>query len=50
LGNGVIDESMMAINAVSLPARVPDENPPDLSPEARLRENRKRRPDLNRPW
>jgi GTP-binding protein len=47
---GVIDESMTAINAASPPAPVPDENPPDLSLEARFRENRKRRPDLNRPW
>jgi GTP-binding protein len=47
---GVIDESMTAINAMALPARVPDESPPELSPEARVRENRKRRPDLNRPW
>jgi GTP-binding protein len=47
---GVIDESMTAINAASLPARVPDEESPGLSLQARFRENRRRRPDLNRPW
>jgi hypothetical protein len=44
---GVIDESMTAINAASSGVRVPAES---LSPQARVRENRKRRPDLNRPW
>jgi GTP-binding protein len=44
---GVIDEQMMAINAASGRARVQTET---LSPQARNRENRTRRPDLNRPW
>jgi GTP-binding protein EngB required for normal cell division len=47
---GVIDEEMMAINATSIRAWVPPESSPNLSMEARVRENRKRRPDLNRPW
>jgi GTP-binding protein len=44
---GVIDEQMTAINAASGRALVHTENP---SPRTRVRENRKRRPDLNRPW
>jgi GTP-binding protein len=44
---GVIDEQLTAINAESNRALAPAEN---LSPQARARENRKRRPDLNRPW
>ena len=44
---GVIDESMTAINAASSGVRVHAES---LSPQTRVRENRKRRPDLNRPW
>jgi GTP-binding protein len=44
---GVIDEQMTAINSESSQARVPAES---LSPQTRLREDRKRRPDLNRPW
>jgi GTP-binding protein len=47
---GVIDEAMTAINAASIQARVPAESSPSLCPQARVRENRKRRPDLNRPW
>ena len=47
---GVIDESMTAINAASLRARVSGENPSSPSLEARVQENRRRRPDLNRPW
>jgi GTP-binding protein len=46
----VIDEEMTAINTASIRARVPAESSPNLSPQARVRENRKRRPDLNRPW
>ena len=43
---GVIQEQMSAIDAQS--SRALDiENP---NPEVRVRENRKRRPDLNRPW
>jgi GTP-binding protein len=47
---GVIDEEMTAINTASIRARVPTESSPNLNLEARVRENRKRRPDLNRPW
>jgi GTP-binding protein len=43
---GVIDEEMAAINTASILARAPA----DPSPQARVREDRKRRPDLNRPW
>jgi GTP-binding protein len=43
---GVIQEQMSAIDAQS--SRAPDIENPSL--EARLRKNRKRRPDLNRPW
>jgi len=44
---GVIDEQLTAINAESNRAVVPAE---DLVPQTSIRENRKRRPDLNRPW
>ena len=44
---GVIDEQMMAINAASSRAQV---NAETLSPQRRDLNNRKRRPDLNRPW
>ena len=47
---GVIDDQMTAIKAASIPTQAPAESLPDLSAEARARENRKRRPDLNRPW
>jgi GTP-binding protein len=47
---GVIDEALTAINATSGRAQVPTESLPSLSPQPRVRENRKRRPDLNRPW
>ena len=47
---GVIDEAMTAINTASIQAGVPAESSPSLSLQARVRENRKRRPDLNRPW
>jgi GTP-binding protein len=46
----VIDEAMTAIQTESIPARVSSANPADPSLQTRLRENRKRRPDLNRPW
>jgi GTP-binding protein len=46
----VIDEEMMVINNAPIPAGVPAEGSPNLSLEARVRENRKRRPDRNRPW
>jgi hypothetical protein len=42
---GVIDEQMAAINVASSRALAHTEN---LSPH--VRQNRKRRPDLNRPW
>jgi GTP-binding protein len=44
---GVIDEQLTAINAASGPALIHAES---LSPQTRGRQNRKRRPDLNRPW
>jgi GTP-binding protein len=44
---GVIDEQMTAINAATSRARVHAET---LSPQTGERDNRKRRPDLNRPW
>ena len=47
---GVIDEAMRAIDADSGPATIAPESSPALSANARARQNRKRRPDLNRPW
>ena len=47
---GVIDGEMAAINTAVQPAQVSPDNSPELSMEARVRENRKRRPDLHRPW
>ena len=47
---GVIDEAMTAINTASILAGVPAESSPNLSLQARIRENLKRRPDLHRPW
>jgi GTP-binding protein len=47
---GVIDEELTAINNAPIRARVPAESSPNLSLQARVRENRKRRPDLHRPW
>jgi len=47
---GVIDGEMTAINTAADLTRVPPESSPNQSREARSRENRKRRPDLNRPW
>jgi len=44
---GVIDEQLTAINAASIEARAPAEGPSALT---RVRESRKLRPDLNRPW
>jgi len=46
----VIDEEMTAINRASVRTRVPGKSSPNPSLPARVRENRKRRPDLNRPW
>ncbi len=47
---GVIDDEMTAINTAANRAGVRPESSPNPSLEARSRENRKRRPDLNRPW
>ncbi len=47
---GVIDEQMTAIKAESAPARSPSENSANPNIQSRLRENKKRRPDRNRPW
>ena len=47
---GVIDEAMTAINAASIRAPAANESSPSLSLPAPARENRKRRPDLHRPW
>jgi len=47
---GVIDEAMTAINTASIRAPAANENSPGLSLPAPARENRKRRPDLHRPW
>ena len=44
---GVIDEQMTAINAAASRALLHTENPRS---QTRVRESRKRRPDLNRPW
>ncbi len=44
---GVIDEQMTAINIASNRALI---HPEDPRPHAPVREIRKRRPDLNRPW
>jgi len=47
---GVIDEVMTAINTASIRAPEGNESSPTLSLPAPARENRKRRPDLHRPW
>jgi GTP-binding protein len=47
---GVIDEETAALNAASVQARVLAESSSSPSLQARVRENRKWRPDLNRPW
>lgn len=44
---GVVEEQMTAINAASVSAPVPAQDP---GPQTRVQDNRKRRPDLNRPW
>jgi GTP-binding protein len=46
----VIDGEMSAINTAAHLARVPSESSPNQSLETRVRQNRKRRPDLHRPW
>ena len=47
---GVIDEQMTAINTESTRAQASTESSPHLSLQAPVREYRKRRPDLHRPW
>jgi GTP-binding protein len=47
---GVIDEQIAAINTSSIQAQAPAQSSPNRSLQARVREHRKRRPDLNRPW
>ena len=47
---GVIDEEMKAINTAANAAPQPSDSAPDTSRKARPPENRKRRPDLHRPW
>jgi GTP-binding protein len=47
---GVIDEAMAAINTASILAPAPNESSSGLSLPAPAWENRKRRPDLHRPW
>ena len=47
---GVIDDEMTAINTAANRVGVRPESSRNPSLEARSRENRKRRPDLNRPW
>jgi GTP-binding protein len=47
---GVISDQMTAINTAASLAQVSPESVPNPSLQARARENRKRRPDRNRPW
>ncbi len=47
---GVIDEAMKAIQAETKITPPPERDLSGLSANERARENRKRRPDLNRPW
>ena len=47
---GVIDEAMTAINTASIRAPAANESSSSLSLPAPARENRKRRPNLHRPW
>ena len=47
---GVIDEEMTAIKHAPIRARAPVESSPNSSLQARVRESRKRRPDLNCFW
>jgi GTP-binding protein len=47
---GVIDEAMNAIDAESSGATIPADTSPIKSLKALARENRKQRPDRNRPW
>ena len=47
---GVIDGEMAAIDTAPIQAQAPAESLPSPSLQDRIRENRRRRPDLNRPW
>jgi GTP-binding protein len=47
---GVIAEVTTAIDAAAVPAQASAPNSPSAGSQPRVRENRKRRPDLNRPW
>lgn len=47
---GVIDGEMAAIDTASIQPQAPAESLPSPSLQDRIRENRRRRPDLNRPW
>jgi len=47
---GVIDEQMSAINTAANQVPEPAEGSPNQGLKTRAQENRKRRPDLNRPW
>ena len=47
---GVIEGEMAAINNAARLAPAPPESVPNPSLKAQARANRKRRPDLNRPW
>jgi GTP-binding protein len=47
---GVIDGEMTAINTAANRARAPSESSPNPDQKTRARANRKRRPDLDRPW
>ncbi len=47
---GVIDEQMAAIDSAEKQPPTAPANLADLTPAARVRQNRRRRPDLNRPW
>jgi GTP-binding protein len=47
---GVIDEEMAAFGTAVKPASAPPETPANPSLQARVLANRKRRPDLHRPW
>jgi GTP-binding protein len=47
---GVIQEVMTAIDTSAVQSRAPVESSPDLGFEARVRENRRRRPDIHCFW
>ena len=47
---GVVDEALHELKEQPTPAPVLSLRLASLSPKARAKQNRKRRPDLNRPW